>query len=208
MWVDIDQNTDEWLDLRAGKVTGSSIGKVMANYGKAFGDPAKKLAAKLALERVTGKRVEENNFTNSHMERGHEQEPIARRKYEEREFVEVLNGGFFDNNKTGSSPDGRVSPDGIIEIKCVIYHVHLSVIKRNSYDPKYKWQYFFNIREAGADWLDFISYCSDFPKHNDLAVFRVEKKDISKELEMIESRLEQFEKLISQESEIIMENAA
>ena len=32
MWLDIQQNTDEWLDLRIGKVTGSSIGKVMAYY--------------------------------------------------------------------------------------------------------------------------------------------------------------------------------
>ena len=38
---DVEQNTDEWLNLRIAKITGSSISKIMANYGKAFGDPAK-----------------------------------------------------------------------------------------------------------------------------------------------------------------------
>ena len=55
MHHNIDQNTDDWLDLRAGHLTGSNIAKVMANYGKAFGDPAKKLAVDIALEQITGK---------------------------------------------------------------------------------------------------------------------------------------------------------
>ena len=49
MWIDIQQNTDSWLDLRAGKVSGSSIGKIMANYGKAFGEPIAKPAATAGL---------------------------------------------------------------------------------------------------------------------------------------------------------------
>ena len=72
MWIDCQQNTDEWLDMRAGKVTGSAIGKIMANYGKSFGEPAKKLAVDIAVERITGKRITTNDYKNSHMERGHE----------------------------------------------------------------------------------------------------------------------------------------
>ena len=114
MWFDICQNTDAWLDLRAGKRTGSSASKIMANFGKAFGDPAKKLAVDIAIERVTGKRIEKDNYTNNHMERGHIQEPLARMKYEETFFVDVTNGGFFDNGNSGCSPDGRVNPNGLI----------------------------------------------------------------------------------------------
>ena len=75
MWLDIQQNTDEWLDLRIGKVTGSSIGKVMAYYDAVnkktglhivkFGDPAQKLAINIALERLTGKRVEKDGYKNA-----------------------------------------------------------------------------------------------------------------------------------------------
>ncbi len=54
-WHNVEQNTDEpcpwcgktWMELRAGKVTGSAIPKIMANYGKAFGEPAKKYATNI-----------------------------------------------------------------------------------------------------------------------------------------------------------------
>ena len=196
MWIDCAQNDDTWLDLRIGKTTGSSIGKVMANYGKAFGEPAKKLAVNIAVERVTGKRVEKDDYKNSHMDRGHIQEPIARMKYEDTYFVDVGNGGFYDNGKTGCSPDGRVGENGLIEIKCVIPTVHYATIKRGGYDPTYKWQYFFNIRESGADWLDFISYCSGYPEHNNLYVYRIHKEDIQAELEQIQIRLKEFELVV------------
>ena len=197
MWHDIQQNTDEWLDLRAGKVTGSSIGKIMANYGKAFGEPAKKLAVNLAVERITGKRVEGDHFTNSHMDRGHREEPIARMLYEEMYFVDVTNGGFYDNGNTGCSLDGKVSWNGTVEIKAVIPTTHYATVKRGIYDPTYKWQYFFNIREAMADWMDFISYCSSYPKNNQLYVYRIQKDSISEELQQVELRLAKFEKYIS-----------
>ena len=51
---DIVQNSDEWFELRKGKVTTSNLGLIMANYGKAFGEPAKKYAFRLAKEQVTG----------------------------------------------------------------------------------------------------------------------------------------------------------
>ena len=196
MWHDIQQNNDDWLDLRIGKVTGSSIGKVMANGNKAFGAPAKQLAINIAVERITGKRVETDSYKNAHMERGHEQEPIARQKYEDTYFVDVGNGGFYDNGKTGCSPDGRVCDDGLVEIKSVIPTVHYATIKRGGYDPAYKWQYIFNIRESGRNWLDFVSYCSDYPIHNNLYVYRIKKKSVTTALEQIEMRLKKFELLI------------
>ena len=197
MWHDIQQNNDEWLDHRIGKVTGSSIGKIMANYGRAFGEPAKKLAVNIAVERVTGKRIETDNYTNAHMERGHEEEPIARMLYEDTFFIDVGNGGFYDNGKTGCSPDGIVGSNGLVEIKSVIPTTHYKTVKRGGFDPVYKWQYFFNIREAEADWLDFISYCSAYPKNKRLYVYRIAKESIGEELKQIETRLAEFECFVS-----------
>ena len=31
MWEDVEQNTDEWLDMRIKRVTGSAISKIMAS---------------------------------------------------------------------------------------------------------------------------------------------------------------------------------
>ena len=192
MWHDVEQNTDEWLDLRAGKVTGSSIGKIMANYGKAFGDPAKSLAAVIAVEQLTGKRVQSCGYSNSDMDRGHEQEPAARMLYEETFFTDVDNGGFYDNGDTGSSPDGRVNDNGLIEIKSAIVSIHYERIRKNNYDSQYRWQLPFNLRESGREWIDFVSYCEDFPEDKRLFVIRKTKDQFAEEFRMIESRLEEF----------------
>jgi len=87
-FVDIDQNTDEWLELRGGKLTSSKLGVIMASYGKAFGEPAKKYAVNIAIEQITGFAIS-SNFSNEHMQRGHDQEPIARMMYEDDTFCDV-----------------------------------------------------------------------------------------------------------------------
>ena len=88
---DVEQNTDTWDELRLGKATASKSPSWMANDGKAFGEPAQRYALQLALERITGRKAE-YSFKNDDMERGHEQEPIARMLYEEQFFVDVANG--------------------------------------------------------------------------------------------------------------------
>ena len=69
---DVPQNSEAWEALRLGKATASNFSKFMANDGKAFGDPAKRYALQLALERHTG-RKSEYSFKNDDMERGNEQ---------------------------------------------------------------------------------------------------------------------------------------
>jgi hypothetical protein len=190
MWNDIEQNTDLWLLARSGKLTGSAAGKVMANYGKAFGEPAKKLAVDIALEQVTGKPIS-SDYSNSHMERGHEEEPIALILYESEYFCDVTNGGFYDNGDTGCSPDG-ICGDGMIEIKSAIPSIHYARIKRNSFDPAYKWQLLFNLKESGKNWIDFISFCSTFTDNKKLFVHRVNAIDYQDEFKMMESRIAEF----------------
>ena len=34
MWVDIEQNTEEWFNIRLGKATSSNFAKIMANEDK------------------------------------------------------------------------------------------------------------------------------------------------------------------------------
>ena len=191
----IEQNTDEWLALRAGKLTGSGFSKIMANYGKAFGEPAKKYAADIALEKITGAAIGQG-YSNDHMERGHEQEPIARMKYEEEFFCEVDNGGFFESDWIGVSPDGLVLNDGVIEIKSVISSAHYNNIKRQSFDPAYRWQLVGNLKFTGREWIDFISFCADYPDDKKLYTFRLFKDDLSEEFNQMDDRIEQFKKLI------------
>lgn len=198
LFHDIDQNTPEWLDLRVGKLTGSATSKVMANYGKVFGEPAKKMAVNIAVEQITGHRLASESYSNAHMERGHEQEPIARMLYEEEQFIDVDNGGFFDCGFTGCSPDGLVGDNGLIEIKSVIPSVHYANIKRNNIDPSYQWQIFFNLKETGREWIDFISFCADFPPESKLFVHRVYAEDSEEQFNKLNSRTADFKELVDE----------
>jgi len=198
MFHDIEQGTDEWFDLRADKVTGSVIAKIMANDGKAFGEPAKRLAVDIAITQITGKVSTSLGYSNADMERGNEQEPLARQRYEYETFCTVKNGGFYDNLFTGCSPDGLVGDDGLIEIKSVIASVHYKRIKSKSYDTAYRWQLIFNLKESDRDWIDFVSFCDDFPEDKKLFICRLKKESLVDAYKQIDVRLEKFFKLVAQ----------
>lgn len=205
MWHDVEQNNDEWYLLRAGKVTASALSKVMANYGKAFGEPAKKYAVDIVVQQLTGG-SSGGGYTNDHMDRGHEEEPLAIMAYEERYFCEVTNGGFYDEGDTGTSPDGLVGFDGMVEVKSAIPSIHYSRIVRQSFDPTYKWQLAGHLKFSGREWVDFISYCSSFPDDKKLYVHRSTRADFAKEFEMIDERLQEFNELLEETRNTILNN--
>lgn len=195
MFHDVEQNTAEWFSLRSGKITSSNFSKIMAHYNKDFGEPAKQYAVDICIERLTGKSIS-NNYTNSHMQRGHDEEPIARYLYENETFCDVKNGGFFENGDVGCSPDGLVNKDGLIEIKSVIQSVHDKNIKRQSVDPAYKWQCMGNLKITERNWIDFVSFCNDLPEDKKLYIFRMNKELYQDEFDMIDNRLYEFKELI------------
>lgn len=195
-WIDVQQNTDEWMALRLGKATASSFGCFMANYGKAFGEPAKRYALQLALERLTGKKAE-HSFSNEHMERGHEQEPVACMLYAEEHFADLTNGGFFDCGEYGDSPDRLVGEVGMLEVKSVIASTHYDNLMRGTFDPAYKWQLVGHLDCAPKrQWVDFASYCSDFPEDSRLCVYRLRRDQCEDELNMLRNRRAEFLDLV------------
>jgi hypothetical protein len=178
----------------------------MANYPNAFGDPAKRYALQTALEIMNGKKSE-ISFSNEHTERGHEQEPVARMLYEEQNFVDVTNGGFFDWETYGDSPDGLVGKDGVVEIKSVIAPTHYATLRRGSFDPSYKWQLVGHLDCTGRDWVDFVSYCSEFPEESQLIVHRLYRADYTNEIERLRARRDEFIGLVQETLNLIKEAA-
>lgn len=213
-YYDVEQNTDIWMGMRAGKMTSSKLGTVMANSiedkkfnpKKAFGEPAKKYAVKIALEQIKGEAINDS-YSNDHMARGHEQEPAARALYESETFTDVLNGGFFGSDTIGCSPDGLVSPKGLIEIKSIILTTHFANIKRGGFDPAYKWQCIGNLKYTGGNWIDFVGYCEEFPVGKQLYIYRGRKEDFTEQFDMIDERVEEFMKLIEKSKEVIMNSS-
>lgn len=194
---DVQQNTDEWQELRLGKVTNSHAPTYMANDGKPFGEPAKRYALQVALEIETGRRSE-FSFSNDHTERGHEQEPVALMCYERETFAKVTNGGFFCWGAYGDSPDGLVGDKGCVEAKSVIAPVHYATLLRGTFDPAYKWQLVGHLDCTGREWCDFISYCSDFPEDKQLLVYRLWRKDCEEDIQRLRVRRAALLELVQQ----------
>jgi len=211
MWFDVEQNTDEWFELRKGHITSSKFNVIMVNAfdkdkkfvaTRAFNPPAVKYAQKLALERVTGRR-REDNYTSKAMDDGHIYEPIARELYEIEKLYEVTNGGYNELGWIGDSPDGNVGANGCIEIKCVISDTQWERLKKGGIDNTYKWQIQGHLWLGDKDWCDFVSYChaSEFVDDKRLYIHRVER-----DYEMIHQlimRANEFNKLINKHIQIL-----
>jgi hypothetical protein len=204
---DVPQNSPEWEALRIGKATASNFACIMAHDGKAFGDPAKSYALRIALERVTGRKAE-YSFKNDDMARGHEQEPVARMLYEEMFFVEVANGGFFDHGTYGDSPDGLICADGILEVKSVVAATHYATLRRKSFDPAYRWQLVGHIDCTERQWVDFGSYCADFPESQQLIVHRLHRAECEAELIRLRQRRADFLGMVDEIHNQLMQEAA
>ena len=202
-FFDVEQNSDEWDNLRVGVITSSKIPCIMANYGSSFGEVAKKYAINLVIEQLTETKIN-NEYFNKEMQRGHEQEPLARCLYEEYTFSEVLNGGFFTDGIIGCSPDGLICEDGLIEVKSVIPTVHFANVKRQNIDPAYKWQIISNLKFTCKEWIDFISFCDQYPDDKKLFIYRSYKEEYKEEFEMIDIRINEFIEHIKKQKEIIL----
>jgi len=178
---------DEWLQLRMGFVTSSNFATIMANYGKAFGNPAIQYAQRVAIEGVTKRSVE--NYTNQWMERGIELEEAARQMYSDMTFTDVAPGGFMEFGRFASSSDG-LAGEGMIEIKCPKYSTHFERLVKGGADYTYKWQMVGQMMCYDRPWVDFVSYCPDFPIDKQLYTFRLER-DQAEEEKLI-GRLNEF----------------
>lgn len=124
--------------------------------------------------------------------------------YEQDTFCTVDNGGFFGSEFVGCSPDGLVSDCGVIEIKSVIASVHYASLKRQTLDPAYRWQCIGNLKFTGRDWLDFVSYCADFPPDKQLFTHRIEPSSMADEFKMIDERINEFKALVDKTRQDIL----
>src|SRR6185369_11355147 len=113
------QGSAEWLELRAGKFTGSRFADLMAMTQKGPSTSRANLITALALERLTG--TPEETFQNDAMRRGSDLEALARGAYEAHTGELVKQVAFAIHASlpyVGVSPDGLLGDDGCLELKC------------------------------------------------------------------------------------------
>ena len=156
---DIKQGSDEWLELRLGKITASRFKDVMTNgRGGSPSKTAESYMMELAIEKVTGKSLP--FFENDAMRHGTETEPQARAMYELVSGNEVSEVAFIEHNEfIGVSPDGLIGNDGLLEIKCPNTKTQVERYLSNIGLPSdYKWQVHGQIWVAEREWCDFLSF--------------------------------------------------
>ena len=166
----IDQGTDEWLEIRKGRCTGTTN-----NGESSFGESKTQIARYIAG-------IETKKFTKEQLERmnhGTKKEPVARRWYEQKYNKKVKEMGICipkSDYTMGVSVDGVVeNENGIIEIKCpqrMYWPLKKHLKKSNDkYDlgisgPDHIWKSHYKQMQMGMGvlrklWCDYIVYAND-----------------------------------------------
>jgi putative phage-type endonuclease len=178
MTEEIIQGSDEWKQLRLGKVTASRVADVVAKTKSGPSASRANYAAQLIAERLTG--VPSESYTNAAMEHGTATEPEARAAYEFYQGVTVEQIGFVEHpaiDQAGCSPDGLVGTDGLVEIKCPNTATHLDTLLNQVVPGKYDTQIQFQMACTGRQWCDFVSYDPRMPENMRLFVQRVHRNE-------------------------------
>ena len=150
------QGTEEWLKKRLGKITGSTIHKIMS--AKENSSTRSKLLQDLILERLSGSPAK--NIVTGPMARGLELESEARQAYELKNQKVTLTG-FIDHptiKEAGASPDGLIGDDGLIEIKCLNIKNHNEIVQKKFLPKQYNLQIQFQLACTKRAWCDFVAY--------------------------------------------------
>lgn len=182
-----DQRSDEWKSIRMGKFGGTDA-QIVANNGTGL----QTLIYKKVAELMTGK--SEDEYTNLDMQRGVEQEEIARGMYELTTGREVKTVGYCENDEySGCSPDGLVGDDGLVEIKCQKDSVFVKTMYTKKIDTKYVYQIQMQLYVTGREWCDFVAFNDNF---KDLIIITVKRDEAI--INKIKLGLEEGKKQIKQ----------
>lgn len=176
--AEIVQGTIEWKQLRLGKVTASRIADVLSKGKSGESASRKNYKTELVVQRLTGEPGE--SFTNAAMEWGTNTEPFARAAYEVHTHNAVIQVPFvshFTIDNFGCSPDGMISTDGLIEIKCPNSTTHIEYLLDGKPPAKYIPQMQCQMAVTGRKWCDFVSYDPRLPEDLQLFVVRLERDD-------------------------------
>jgi len=196
----IEQRSQEWHQQRYGRFTASEIHKILGIRG--LGETGKSYAIDKAIEQLYGEM--EENFVSYDMQRGTDTEPLAFAKFKELkelDFLEVENCGFFEfEEHAGASPDGLVSDNAILEIKCPKSSTFFKLVATNEIDAKYYAQMQMQMLATNRIKAYFFNYLvhEGVEYHHEIIVERDEVMiDKIKERlkEVIEIKLEYINKL-------------
>ena len=194
IYNDIHQRSEEWYNIRLGRVGGSesSVLSVKGKSESGLGAAAFTLLYEKAYELIQEEPVKENIVTFA-MQRGMDLEPEAIYEYEMAKMVKVDQVGYILNSDykyAGYSPDGLVGEDGLIEVKCPGNSEFMRQIITNEIPKQYFFQMQWGMFISGRKWCDYVVYNPDYDK-SPMYIDRVDR--IEKTIETLKANYLAFE---------------
>jgi exodeoxyribonuclease (lambda-induced) len=160
---EVEQRSEAWQTLRLGRLTASRASDMLATIKNGEAASRRNLRLQLVLERLTG-RSHERGFQSQAMQDGIERELAAVARYDALMGGLTQAVGFVSHNElmAGCSPDGFVSDDRIVSIKCPIPATHLDYLRSGTIPREYFSQLLQECWLTGRRRCDFFSYNPDF----------------------------------------------
>lgn len=203
--IDVEQNSDEWLRMRAGCCTGSRVKEAITRTkaGK-YSDKRDHYILETVFGRLTG--LHYDHFVTEEMKRGLEMEHLARGAYEYATDISVERVGLAMHDHIKwfcASPDGLVDSQGGTEFKVPKPSTHLEWIRAGIVPLEHVDQLNANMSCTDRAWWDFVSYCPILPDHLQLFIKRLPRNDakiaeMEKEVGLfladVDKAMEQFSK--------------
>ena len=194
-----EQGTEEWFKIRKGKITASHA-QAIGNNGKGLETYLNNLMAEYFSS------GEKENYSNKHIERGIELEPIAKDIYELETGNKVENVGFIEYNEfVGCSPDGLIGKDGGIEIKSIDDNGYFKILMEGEkeIDSAYIWQIQMSLLITGRKWWDFVAYNPNYKKSIYICRIYPDKNKFEKLLKGFEIAKEKIKLIIEKYNKLI-----
>lgn len=161
----ITQGSADWIAARCGVLTASEMKLIITPTLKvASNDKERAHVWELAAQRIT--KYVEPTYIGDDMLRGMEDEIQARALYHET-YAPVTEMGFITNDRwgftIGSSPDGLVGDDGLIECKSRRQKYQIETLASLAMPDDYWIQVQTLLLVTERQWCDFISYSGGLP---------------------------------------------
>lgn len=158
---DVEQGSDEWENLRLGKITASTVKHLMTSKGKvANSESSRAYLYEIASQRASG--FVEPQFYGYNMERGHYDERLAIDYYEEHHGP-VDRRGFYIREESdwslGYSPDGETFDGGLIEVKSRLQKFHIRSFVDDCIPDEHIIQCQAGLLVTGKPYLDYMQVC-------------------------------------------------
>ena len=184
----MEQGSQAWHQIRAGKVTASEVAKVSQFVQKGSKEKGNRrieesagradLRAVIIAEILTGM-PDMDGFKSKYMERGIELEPLAKAAYQLETGTMLEEVGFIEHGsieRYGASPDGLLKRGGL-EIKIPKTSTHIKWLLDGIVPLEHEAQCYSNIDCAETDWWDFMSFDNRLPKPLDRFIVRLKRNN-------------------------------